>query len=338
MKKCALLFLMSAFIALGLVSQIDHQVHSKEVGSTGQHSFPVIVDFESPRNFGFHVGDEIPLTITIKVEKGSIVDLVNLPKEKESHGPFEIRGVHVKKRQKKGQTEYRVSYRLQSFEPAIAVDKLTFPPLNISYSMEKDWNRKESKHEYQSLLSQDFDILVSRTATYLGPMKPLKGPLNDKTGIVIWETATVAGGIMIFLALFTWFMDFTIKRKISSSKKQILSSSDRALKALQQARENCFNHDDHRKHLFFEVNAILRNFLKEVCGLDAANRPTTEIVQMLKDRPYFDELNSLVARINQVVYEGDAPVDVEPIVRQFKELLKNVDPASFSGVTHDQSG
>ena len=338
MKKFTLLTLLPVLIALGLVSQIDHQVHSKEVGSTGPQTFPVIVDFESPRNFGFHVGDEIPLTITMKVEKGSIVDLVNLPKEKESHGPFEVRGVSIKKRKKKGQTEYRVSYRLQSFEPAIAVDRLTFPPLNIAYSMEKDWNRKESKHEYQTLLSQDYDILVSRTATYLGPMKPLKGPLGDKTGIIIWKVATVAGGTMMFIALFTWFMDFIRKRKIFAAKKQMLSSSDRALKALQQARENCFNHEDHRKHLFFEVNAILRDFLKEVCDLDAANRPTTEIVQTLKDRPYYDELNNLVARINQVVYEGDAPVDVEPIVRQFSELLKNADPVSSSGVTYDHSG
>ena len=338
MKKIALLTLLPALIALGLVSQINHWVHSKEVGPAGEQTFPVIVDFESPRNFGFHVGDEIPLTITMKVGKGSIVDLVNLPKEKESHGPFEVRGVSIKKHQKKGLTEYKVSYRLQSFEPAIAVDRLTFPPLNISYSMAKDWNRKESKHEYQTLFSQNYDILVSRTATYLGPMKPLKGPLDDKTGTIIWRVATVTGGIMIFLALFTWFMDFVRERKIHAARKQILSSSDRAFKALQQARENCFNHDDHRKHLFFEVNAILRNFLKEVCGLDAANRPTTEIVQLLKDRPYYDELDSLVERINQVVYEGDAPVDVEPIVRQFSELLKNVDPASSTGVPHDHSG
>ena len=63
-----------------------------------------------------------------------------------------------------------------------------------------------------------------------------------------------------------------------------------------------------------------------------------ELVQLLKDHPYYDELNSLVARINQVVYEGDAPVDVEPIVRQFGELLENVDPAFSPGGTHDQPG
>ena len=338
MKKLILLVFFCAFFALGNVSPIDYPVHSEEKESPDQKSFPVIVDFESPRDFGFHVGDEIPLTITMKVKNGNILDLVNLPKEKENHGPFEVRGVNIKKRQKGDQTEYRVSYNLQSFEPAIAVDRLTFPPLLISYATDKNWNRKESKYEYQTLFSQSYDILVSRTATYMGPMKALKGPISDKRGRMFWMTSTTMGSLMILLALLTWFLDFIRRRRILSSKHKVLSSSERALKALQQARENCFNHEDHRKHLFFEVNAILRNFLKEVCGLDAANRPTMEIVNQLKDRPYYDELSNLVERINQVVYEGDAPVDVEPIVRQFGEILKKVDVASSGGVTHDQSG
>ncbi len=352
MRKYILLTFLAAFFALGIVSPTDHSAYSEDEAPTDQKVFPVsedeaptdqkvfpiTVDFESPRNFGFHVGDEIPLTVTMKVKDGNILDLVNLPKKKESHGPFEVRGVSIKKRKKGDQTEYAVSYRLQSFEPAIAVDRLTFPPLRISYATKGSWNRKESKYEYQTLFSQTFDIIVSRTATYLGPMKALKGPIYDRKGTLLWRVTMTLGSLMILLALFTWLLDFIRKRRFFVAKKQILTSRDRALKALQIARENCFNHEDHRKHLFFEVNAILRNFLKEACDLDAANRPTMELVQLLKDHPYYDELNSLVVRINQVVYEGDAPVDVEPIVRQFGELLENVDPAFSPGGTHDQSG
>jgi hypothetical protein len=338
MKKFTLLTFLSVFSILGIVSPTDYPVYSEEIEPPHQKVFPVVVDFESHRNFGFHVGDEIPLTITMKVKNGSILDLVNLPKEKENHGPFEIRGMSIRKRQNRDQTVYRVSYHLQSFEPAIAVDRLTFPPLHISYATDRNWNRKESKYEYQTLFSQTFDILVSRTATYMGPMKELKGPIGDRKATILWKTSLTLGCLMVVLALFTWFLDIIRKRRILSAKNQVPSSSERALNALQQARENCFNHEDHRKHLFFEVNAILRDFLKEVCDLDVANRPTREIVKLLKDRPYYDELNSLVVRINQVVYEGDAPVDVEPIVRQFGEILKNIDAASSSGVTHDPSG
>lgn len=338
MRKVVPFFFLAACLALGFVSSADQSAHSQETTPTEPNVFPVTVDFDSPRNFGFHVGDEIPLNITMKVKKGSIVDLVNLPKKKESHGPFEVRDVNVRKHSNGDQTEYAVSYRLQSFEPAIAVDRLTFPSLRISYATNGSWNRKDAKYEYQTLFSQPFDILVSRTATYMGPMKELKGPIYDRKGTFLWMVTMPLGSLLIFLSLFTWFLDFIRKRRLFAAKKQMLTSRDRALKALQTARENCFNHEDHRKHLFFEVNAILRNFLKEACDLDAANRPTMEIVHLLKDRPYYDDLKSMVSRINQVVYEGDAPVDVEPVVRQFVELLENVDPASSSGVTHDQAG
>jgi hypothetical protein len=49
-----------------------------------------------------------------------------------------------------------------------------------------------------------------------------------------------------------------------------------------------------------------------------------EIVGQLKDNPFYEELKGLVARINQVIYEGEAPVDVESVMRQFKELMERI--------------
>ena len=71
MKKFTLLIFFAAFLALGVVSPIDYVVYSEETEPPDQKHFPVIVEFESPRDFGFHVGDEIPLTITRKVKKGT---------------------------------------------------------------------------------------------------------------------------------------------------------------------------------------------------------------------------------------------------------------------------
>ena len=110
MRKVTLFIFLAAFIGLGIVSSTDHSAYSEDETPKESEVFPVTVDFESPRNFGFHVGDEIPLTITMKVEKGSILDLVNLPKKKEYHGPFEVRDVNVKKQRNGNQTEYAVSY------------------------------------------------------------------------------------------------------------------------------------------------------------------------------------------------------------------------------------
>jgi hypothetical protein len=63
-----------------------------------------------------------------------------------------------------------------------------------------------------------------------------------------------------------------------------------------------------------------------------------EIMNQLKDRPCYEELRSFVARVNQVIYEGDAPVDVESVVRQFDGLVQKLDSTTPPVVNHDKAG
>lgn len=338
MKRLLLLLFMAAFLTLGAVSPPDRSVQRPEEGPLDEERFPITIDFHCPRNFGFHIGDEIPLTVTLTAKEGIIVDLINLPQKRDTHGPFEIRHMKVRKRQENGQTIYTVSYRLQCFTPAIAVDRLSFPPLRISYAAKEDWDPMESEYHYQGLFSQPYDIFVSRTASYFGPMKDLKGPMMDRRIAVMWKVALIMGGLLTLAGLVSWPWEFIRKKQRVGKQSPSLTAADRALQALYEARENCFNYEDHRKRLFFEINAILRDFLREVCGLNTANRPSMEIINQLKDRPGYEDLRDFVARINQVIYEGDAPVDVEPIVRQFSGLLQKLDGTAPSGVHHDKAG
>ncbi len=332
MKKLLLLTFLAASLALGAVSSENRGVQSGDGELVENEAFPITVDFNCPRNFGFHIADEIPLKVTLETGEGPIVDLVNLPKRGETHGSFEVRDVRVRKHRKSGGTVYSVFYRLQSFEPAIAVDRLKFPPLRISYATEEDWNPAESKYYYRNLFSQAFDIFVSRTATYFGPMKDIKGPVEDERTTAIWKVTIVVGGLMVFVALITWPWDFIRRRRRAVAESTNPSPRDRAVKALQEARETCFNYEDHRKRLFFEINAIVRDFLKDVYGLSTANRPSMEIVHQLRDCPVYEELKGLVARINQVIYEGDAPVDLESVMRQFTGLMERIEEATHPGV------
>jgi hypothetical protein len=327
-----LLTFLAACLALGNVSSDKPSIQSGEGSSPGHEAFPITVDFHCPRNFGFHIGDEIPLTVTLETRDGYIIDLVNLPREEEIHGTFEVRKVRVRERQNGSGTTYTVLYRLQSFEPAVAVDRLKFPPLRISYATEEDWNRVESQYRYRSLFSQSFDIFVSRTATYYGPMKDIKGPIMDERAAVIWKAAIIVGGIMVFVAFLTWPWELFRRRGRVAGESANPTPRDHALKALQEARERCFNYEDHRKHLFFEINTILRDFLRDVYGLNTANKPSTRIIRQLKDRPFHGELEGLVERINQVIYEGNAPVDVESVMRRFTGLMETIEETTSQEV------
>jgi hypothetical protein len=83
MRKLPLITFLAAFLALGTASSDNRSLQSKEGNSSDQGVFPITVDFHCPRNFGFHIGDEIPLTVTMEAEDGPIVDLVNLPQKGE---------------------------------------------------------------------------------------------------------------------------------------------------------------------------------------------------------------------------------------------------------------
>jgi len=338
MKKFPLVLFLLAFVIMGTAPLPGESLESGEADSPDPGTFPIKVDFHTPRNFGFHIGDEIPLTVTFEVRKGVILDLVNLPQRKDMHGLFEVRERKVGKRLENDRTVYTVSYRLQCFTPALAVNKVNFPPLHIGYATQEDWNPMESKYRYRDLYSQSFEVFFSRTAPFFGPMKELKGPILDKKGAARGEMAMVAGGLIVLAGLISRPWGFLRKRRKTTPEQPGLTARDRALKALQEARENCFTYDDHRKRLYFEVNAILRNFLKEVFALPTANRPVLEIIGQLKERPEYEELMDLVGRINQVIYEGYPPVDVESIVRQFSGLLQKLDGTLPPAVKDDKPG
>ncbi len=340
MKKFLLVLILFflPLVAIDAAALPGESLESGETDSPDQRPFPIKIDFHSRRNFGFHIGDVIPLTVTLEVRNGVILDLVNLPQKNDIHGPFEVREMNVRKRLENGRTVYTVSYRLQCFRPALAVDKIKFPPLHIGYATQEDWNPVESQYQYQDLFSQPFEVFFSRTATYFGSMKELKGPMADKKAAVRGKMALFAGGLMalaVFIAL-PW--DFLRKRRKMIQDQPDLTAKDRALKALQEARENCFSYDDHRKRLYFEVNSILRNFLREVFALPKANQPALEIIRQLKGRPEYDELVDLVRRINGVIYEGSPPVGVESIIRQFSGLLHKLDGKKPPAVNDGKPG
>ena len=50
--------------------------------------FPILTRFELPRDYGYFIGDEIPLTLVVETSQGVVLDLVNLPKQGETHGPI----------------------------------------------------------------------------------------------------------------------------------------------------------------------------------------------------------------------------------------------------------
>ena len=58
--------------------------------------FPILTRLDFPREYGFFVGDEIPLTLSIEAVEGVRIDLVNLPREGNMVGVLEVREARIK--------------------------------------------------------------------------------------------------------------------------------------------------------------------------------------------------------------------------------------------------
>lgn len=99
--------------------------------------FPILTRLNFAHEYGFFVGDEIPLTLSIEAVEGVRVDLVNLPREGDTVGVFEVREAQIKPpHHHHGKRVYQIEYILQYFGPAPLT--LTFPPLEILYAEERE--------------------------------------------------------------------------------------------------------------------------------------------------------------------------------------------------------
>jgi hypothetical protein len=89
MKKFLLVLSLLPFLTTGIASPYGEGIRVGESESSDQGSFPITVDFSCPKSIGLHIGDEIPLRMTLEARNGVILDLVNLPRKNDTHGPFE---------------------------------------------------------------------------------------------------------------------------------------------------------------------------------------------------------------------------------------------------------
>lgn len=140
MKRMIVVFVMALWVGVVLAVHTSGEVKSDaqpdaqpEGETQAVKRFPIVTRLEMERAYGFFIGDEIPLTLEIEIESGVVLDLVNLPREGEQHGAFEVRHFHLTStEQPDARRLYRADYRLQYFGAAPLT--LKFKPLEILYA------------------------------------------------------------------------------------------------------------------------------------------------------------------------------------------------------------
>jgi hypothetical protein len=170
---------------------------------TASETFPILTRFELVHDYGYFLGDKIPLTLIVEANPGVVLDLVNLPKKGEKHGLFEIRNMHLTSSAGTGGAKiYRAQYTLQYF----GVTPLTVPfePLDILYALSKEGDVAAHPYQYKSLRTQPVMVNVTRIGPYR-PTQPMdiKGPRTDARRGYIWGSVGL-GSLLLCTALGSW--------------------------------------------------------------------------------------------------------------------------------------
>jgi hypothetical protein len=311
MKQGCILLGLTAVIGLCGYLAVPTFVHpSSEPSAVSSKQFPLFSRFELPRNYGYFIGDEIPLTLVIETTGDVVLDLINLPHKGQQHGLFEIRDRQMTSSVEANATEiYRIAYTLQYFGPTPG--SAPFGPLEILYAL-PDPNASGQTHIYKRLLTQPAVIHIAR----IGPMQPtvapqIKGLQDDQRSVAIRLSLTL-GMAMVFAAIVGWGWQWYI----SWQRRRIMSSQPptAAAQALQRLR--------HEGAFFFQspetsspsvgarLDYIVHQYLHTQYGVPAFNLTPAELAVHLNGAADTPAILSVLERCASLKYQAPATLPV----------------------------
>jgi hypothetical protein len=309
MKGLSML-LIAVVMGLGSYLAIDAFVLASEETAAAPVRFPIISRVELPREFGYFIGDEIPLTLVIETAKDVVLDLVNLPRQGEQHGHFEIRDFRLTKTARAPHTTvYRVAYTLQYF--GVAPLMTQFEPLEILYALAAEMSPDTpSVSPYKRLYTQPVAIHIARIGPFRStPARDAKGPLDDRRSTLIWLPG-LFGTALLGVAVVGWRRE---RQRARSQQIPAVPSAPLACQcALQSLRDMTALSVSWEAPSALAIGArmsqIVREFLQREYSIAAFSLTSTELARRLHDdAPHLENLLDLLQRCDAIQYQPPAP-------------------------------
>ena len=274
-----------------------------EVETAPPERFPIVTRIDLPRDYGFFIGDEIPLTVIIEASPEAVLDLVNLPRTGEQHGQFEIRDFKLTSTVSANQTTtYQAAYRMQYF--GIAPFTISFQPLEILYAVRQDRDEIAKAYTYKSLFTQPVSINISR----IGPHRPTpaldpKGPVDDQRTALLWIPA-IGGALCMVAALGGWGKEYwRVWKQRSGAEADRLTVAEKTLERLRRAEAHPAPSGENLSPDASHLGAIVRAYLQDACGVSAYALTPSELAARLEASQQVQEVVGLLQRCETLKYQ-----------------------------------
>ena len=291
-----------AAVSFGLGTYLLMSRHP-EPALPSEERFPIVSRFELPRDYGYFIGDEIPLTLIIETHGRVVLDLVNLPQKGEKHGLFEIRGLSLSLPTSNNEHKvYRASYVLQYFGATPLTAQ--FQGLEILYALSDARSGPHDTYAYKSLFTQPVTINVSR----IGPFRPahamgVKGPQQIHRQELIFASY-IFGTAFLCLVLGTWLR--ACRRQVqyeSASPQDAPTVADTTLQTLKQEGVFLLPSEEPAIPLVSRLSQLLRQYFRDAHGIPAFTSTATELAPYLPDEPLYEELLLLLERCEDLKHQ-----------------------------------
>jgi hypothetical protein len=311
MRKGGILLGLAVIIGLCGYLAVPTFVHpGSEPAPVSSTQFPILSRFELPRNYGYFIGDEIPLTLVIETTGGIVLDLVNLPQKGQQHGLFEIRDRRMTSSAEANATKnYRIAYTLQYFGPTPG--RVPFGPLEILYAL-ADANASGRASHYKRLLTQPAVIHIAR----IGPMQPtvapqIKGLQDDQRSAAIRLSFTL-GIAMVFTAMTGWgWQWYTSRQQHRSMSAHSHTAAGQALQRLKHEGAFFFHSpDESTPSVGARLDYIIREYLQAQYGVHAFNLTPAELATQLDSDADTSAILSVLEQCASLKYQAPATIPV----------------------------
>jgi hypothetical protein len=310
MKQLRVLCIAVVTAALSYTVGASHASQAAEP-PTDTERFPILTRFEYPRNYGYFIGDEIPLTLVVEASRGVVLDLINLPKKGEKHGLFEIRQAQLStETAAEGTMVYRAAYTLQYFGPAPLT--LQFEPLEILYAQSGERASPTQAYTYKSLLTQPVTLSLARIGPY-GPThaQDIKGPVAASRTVLLWGSFGI-GALCLMAAVWVGSSQWYHHRKThQESGATYQSPAALALEVLQQEGAALRPMAEAALPGVERLQYLIRQYISATYALPASTLTTTELVACLQEQPYGEALGDLLERCDTVKYDAPTACQAE---------------------------
>lgn len=273
--------------------------------------FPIVTRVTLPHNYGYFLGDAIPLTLLVETTQDIVLDLVNLPRKGEKHGLFEVRDLHLTTTREHGHKVYRAEYALQYF----GATPLTVPfePLEILYALPGD-RQQDATYHYKSLRTQPVTISMARIGPYHSTAAmDIKEPLDDARLHLIVPSAII-GLILLGLAIGGWGWRWLRRqRQHADLQASAATPAATALALLQQEGRALHPIVESSMPGAERLRDIIRHYLDATLGTSTRALTNAELAARLHAQPLGKEVLDVLERCDTLKYQ--APADSRQEVR-----------------------